>query len=265
MKIVGIIALLAAMIGFAIQTWELVDWLFPAENFLMKVITVIVFDGFSAGWASAEVFYPFRRSNNKHLANGMWLIDFFLSMLATVLQMFLSSAFRFKIDVPFAVDLTAYALVTIAFAANIVVLTIIVRGEIMAAARAASIGGGGTPPPRQSAPVPGAPQAPTASAKPATPASGPSRPSVEELERRLALAQKMRAAGVAVDEVFFHTGIRIGSDGDPAPAPAPTPQASGEASTNGPETGPLPIAAGGGAPGADPLAEAPTGRNGAKK
>ncbi len=128
-KWIGIIVYIAIIVAYAIQTLELVAWLFPGDTWFMKSVTVFVCDGCATGYAMAEMFYRFRLRKSKHLVFGMWIITFALSTAATVIQMYLSSTH----NVPHAIDPTvisiAYGLIIVAFVVNIVAITVIIRME----------------------------------------------------------------------------------------------------------------------------------------
>jgi len=126
---IGIIAYVAVIVAFAIQTLELVNWLFPADNQFMKIVTVFVADGCATGWAMAEMFYRFRLRRSKHLAFGMWIVTFILSTAATVIQMYLSSTNNIPHKIDPSVITIAYGVVILAFVINIIAITVIIRME----------------------------------------------------------------------------------------------------------------------------------------
>jgi len=129
---IGIIVYIAVIIAFAVQTLELVTWLFPADNQFMRVVTVFVADGCATGWAMAEMFYRFRLRRSKHLAFGMWIVTFILSTAATVIQMYLSSTGNIPHKIDPSVITIAYGMVILAFVINIIAITVIIRMEYVA-------------------------------------------------------------------------------------------------------------------------------------
>jgi hypothetical protein len=129
---IGIIVYVAVILAFAIQTLELVNWLFPADNQFMKIVTVFVADGCATGWAMAEMFYRFRLRRSKHLAFGMWIVTFILSTAATVIQMYLSSTGNIPHKIDPSVITIAYGVVILAFVINIIAITVIIRMEYVA-------------------------------------------------------------------------------------------------------------------------------------
>jgi hypothetical protein len=126
---IGIIVYVAVIIAYAVQTLELVNWLFPADNQFMRIVTVFVADGCATGWAMTEMFYRFRLRRSKHLAFGMWIVTFILSTGATVIQMYLSSTHNIPHKIDPSVITIAYGLVILAFVVNIIAITVIIRME----------------------------------------------------------------------------------------------------------------------------------------
>lgn len=118
---------------FAVQTYDLVAWLFPATNWWMQVVTVFTFDGVALLCAMFEAFYTFRRRKSHHLVRGMWAGAFAGSCLATIFWMILSAATKldFTVD-PRVIDF-AYGVVTVGFVAVIVLATFAFMGEYQAA------------------------------------------------------------------------------------------------------------------------------------
>lgn len=129
---IGIAVYVAVIVAFAVQTLELVTWLFPHDNQFMRVVTVFVADGCATGWAMAEMFYRFRLRRSKHLAFGMWIVTFILSTAATVIQMYLSSTGNIPHKIDPSVITVAYGMVILAFVINIIAITVIIRMEYVA-------------------------------------------------------------------------------------------------------------------------------------
>jgi hypothetical protein len=126
---IGIVVYVIVIVAFAVQTLDLVNWLFPADNQFMKVVTVFVADGCALGWAMTEMFYRFRLRRSKHLAFGMWVVTFILSTAATVIQMYLSSTHNIPHSIDPGIITVAYGLVILAFVVNIIAITVIIRME----------------------------------------------------------------------------------------------------------------------------------------
>lgn len=128
-RLIGCIIYGAVIIAYAFQTLELVNWLFPADNWFMKVVTVFVCDGCATGYAMAEMFYRFRLRRSKQLTFGMWILTFVLSTVATIIQMYLSSTHTIPHAIDPGVVTVAYGLIIVAFVINIIAITVIIRME----------------------------------------------------------------------------------------------------------------------------------------
>lgn len=128
-RLLGVIVYILVIVAYAVQTLELVQWLFPDGNWFMQIITVFVCDGCATGYAMAEMFYRFRLRRSKQLTFGMWIVTFVLSTAATVIQMYLSSTH----NIPHVIDpniiTLAYGLIIVAFVVNIISITVIIRME----------------------------------------------------------------------------------------------------------------------------------------
>jgi hypothetical protein len=127
--VISIIVYGLVIIAYAIQTLELVSWLFPDDNWFMRIITVFVCDGCATGYAFAEMFYRYRLRRSKNLTFGMWVITFALSTAATIIQMYLSSTHNIPHLIEPGIITIAYGLVIVAFVANIIAITVIIRME----------------------------------------------------------------------------------------------------------------------------------------
>src|SRR2546421_12966128 len=90
-RLIGIIIYILVIVAYAVQTLELVNWLFPADGWFMKIVTVFVCAGCATGYAMAEMVYVYRCRRSKQLTFGMWIVTFVLSTAATVIQTYLSS------------------------------------------------------------------------------------------------------------------------------------------------------------------------------
>ena len=128
-KRIGIIVYMAIIIAYAIQTLQLVTWLFPDDNWFMRGVTVFVCDGCATGYAMAEMFYRFKLRNSKQTVFGMWIVTFILSTAASVIQMYLSSTHNIPHTLDVSIISVAYGAVIIAFVVNIIAITVIIRME----------------------------------------------------------------------------------------------------------------------------------------
>ncbi len=127
-----ITALCILLIVFAFQTYFLVDTLFPSDNIFMKVVTVFSFDGCCIIYAGLDLFYHFKWQHSKNLTNIMWGATFIGSLICTVAYMNLSSDHLLHQIVNINLLYTAYAIVTVVFAGNIVAITFLVKKEYVA-------------------------------------------------------------------------------------------------------------------------------------
>jgi len=128
-RLIGCIAYGAVIIAYAIQTFELVNWLFPADNWFMKIVTMFVCDGCATGYAFAEMLYRFRLRRSKHITFGMWILTFIFSTAATVIQMYLSSTHTIPHSIDMGIVSLAYGIIIVAFVVNIIAITVIIRME----------------------------------------------------------------------------------------------------------------------------------------
>jgi hypothetical protein len=125
------LAYLGLLILFGIQTWLFVDWLFPSDQLLMKILTVISFDFMAVLWASLESFYIFVDRASHSLVKWAWGFTFLLSLIASVLYMVLQSMFRFHIGVSQDLINLAYGITITALVFNIICITFFIRHEWM--------------------------------------------------------------------------------------------------------------------------------------
>ena len=132
-RVLGIVVYLTIILAFAWQTLELVGWLFPSENWFMKVVTVFVCDGCATGYAMTEMFYRFRLRWSKNIIFGMWILTFVSSTLATIIQMYLSSTDRIPHTIDPGVITSAYGIIIAMFVLNIIAITVVIRMEYNAA------------------------------------------------------------------------------------------------------------------------------------
>lgn len=120
-----IIALLyiGLIILFAWQTFLFVNWLFPGDQIMMKILMVICFDGMDLVWGLCDLFYHFASKSTRTLVRFGWGISFVLSLLASIFYLVISSMFRFSIVLtPEQVDL-GYAITIVAVVFQVVMVT----------------------------------------------------------------------------------------------------------------------------------------------
>ena len=84
---------------FGWQTWEFVNFLFPDDQLLMKLLTVFSFDVMALIFGAAHLFYRFAHPHAKSSVAWGWSITNLLSLTATVIYMVIQSMFRFHLVV----------------------------------------------------------------------------------------------------------------------------------------------------------------------
>lgn len=114
---------------FAVQTYFLVNWLFPEQNYFMKIITVFSFDGVALLCALAEAFYSFRSRSAHQMVRVAWGVSFVGSCLCTAVWMILSASTKMDFPMPGWVVDWAYIVVTAVFILVIVLATFAAMGE----------------------------------------------------------------------------------------------------------------------------------------
>jgi len=111
------------LILFAFQTWFFVDWLFPGDQWIFKLLTVICFDVMAVFWAATDLFYHFAAKGARTLVRWAWAITFILSLLASIFYLVIESMFRFQVPItPTTVDI-GYGVTIFALTLNIIFLT----------------------------------------------------------------------------------------------------------------------------------------------
>jgi hypothetical protein len=107
---------------FGWQTWQFVSWLFPDDQLLAKILTMLSFDILAAFWAIVHTFYRFADRGAKTWVVIAWALTFILSLLASVLYLVIQFYFRFSLAVsPAMVDI-GYAVSILALVFNILAL-----------------------------------------------------------------------------------------------------------------------------------------------
>src|SRR6266566_3648047 len=124
-----ILAFVALVIVFGLQTYALVAALFPSDNQLMIWATVFSFDGCCVIFAGMEMFYIFHWKHGSKLAGIMWAVTFGGSLLCTVAYMNLSSDHLLHEIVNTSVLIWCYVLVTLVFSGDIVAITWLLKNE----------------------------------------------------------------------------------------------------------------------------------------
>lgn len=111
------------LILFAWQTSIFVNWLFPDDQIVMKILMVFCFDGMAFLCAVTDLFYHFASRGTRGMIRWQWGISFFLSLLASVLYLVISSFFRFQLEIsPAWVDV-GYGVTIVAIVFQVVMVT----------------------------------------------------------------------------------------------------------------------------------------------
>lgn len=107
---------------FGWQTWQLVNFLFPAEDIFMMLLTLLSFDIMAAFWTIVHSFYSFHSRGAKQWVTAGWVITFFLSFVASVLYLSIRSFFRFHLTISTDTVNFGYGVSIFALTFNILVL-----------------------------------------------------------------------------------------------------------------------------------------------
>ncbi len=112
----------ALLLLFGWQTWQFVSWLFPTDQLLAKILTMLSFDVLAAFWALAHTFYRFASRGAKAWVVVSWALTFILSLVASVLYLVVQFYYRFNIGVSPGMVNTGYAVSIISLVFNILAL-----------------------------------------------------------------------------------------------------------------------------------------------
>jgi hypothetical protein len=130
--LIGAAIYLGLLILFAWQTWSFVDWLFPSDQVLMKILTVLCFDIMALFWACVDLFYRFASRGARSLVRWAWAVSFILSLLASIFYLVIESMFRFQITISQQTVNTGYGITIGALTLNILFLTFFLYLEWLA-------------------------------------------------------------------------------------------------------------------------------------
>lgn len=108
---------------FAWQTWEFVDFLFPSDAILMKILTLLSFDVMLLVYGMLDLFYRFATKLSHNLIKIGWGFAGFLSVTTTILFFTISSMLRFQVVISPALVDWGYVIVTVSVVVNMVILT----------------------------------------------------------------------------------------------------------------------------------------------
>ena len=115
---------------FGWQTWEFVNFLFPDDQLLMKILTLFSFDIMSLIWGCTHRFYNFAHPQAKVAAAWGFWVTTFLSFVATIIYMVIQSMFRFHVLVGADIVNMGYGVTIGALVLNILLLATFLYQEI---------------------------------------------------------------------------------------------------------------------------------------
>jgi len=124
------LAYIALLLLFGWQTWEFVNFLFPDDQLLMKLLTVFSFDVMALIWGCAHIFYRFAHPHAKTAVGWGWAITNILSLVATILYMVIQSMFRFHVVVSTDVVNFGYGVTITALVFNLAMIAVFLYKEI---------------------------------------------------------------------------------------------------------------------------------------
>lgn len=130
--IIGAVLYLAFVGLFLWQTAEFVNWLFPDDQIIYRVITVTTFDVMALLWASIDTFYRFATRASHGLVKWAWTISFIASMVASIFYMVLQSMTRLDFTPDATYVNIGYGIVILVTVLQILFLTFFIRQEWMA-------------------------------------------------------------------------------------------------------------------------------------
>jgi hypothetical protein len=108
---------------FAWQTWQFVNWLFPDDQILMKILTVLCFDIMALLWSCLDLFYRFASRGARTLVRWAWAISFILSLLASVFYLIIESMFRFQVTLTQSAINVGYGISIVAVTLQVLFVT----------------------------------------------------------------------------------------------------------------------------------------------
>jgi len=107
---------------FGWQTWQFITWLFPDDQLLARILTLVSFDVMAAVWAIVHTFYRFKSRGAWWWVGIAWVITFVLSLVASVLYLVVQFYFRFHLGVDQSMVNTGYGVSIFALVFNILAL-----------------------------------------------------------------------------------------------------------------------------------------------
>lgn len=124
MGVIQTIFMVGMVVLFAWQTWGLVDWLFPTDSLVMKILTLVTFDVGSLAWTATDLFFYHKSWVAQTLARVGAVIDFILSLLATISYFIVVNIMRYHVGFNLQLMYVFEALVIVATVVNVVFLVV---------------------------------------------------------------------------------------------------------------------------------------------
>jgi len=127
---------IALLILFAWQTIEFVQWLFPDEQLIYKVLVFVCFDVMAFVWAMVDLFYHFADQDGaRTIVRWGWAVTFILSLGASILYLSIQGYYRFHLPITADMLNIGYTVSIVALVFNILILTGFLYKEETAIAR----------------------------------------------------------------------------------------------------------------------------------
>ena len=127
---VAMCAILAlSLVGFGLQTYQLVSELFPRDSEVMRYFAVGSLDGAGIIFLVLDMFWAFRVPDHRTLVNGMYKICFAGSGLATFCQILFFDAIRINASIPTPLLTFVYIVIAVLTTVDVYVLVTIVHGH----------------------------------------------------------------------------------------------------------------------------------------
>ncbi len=126
----------AMLLLFAWQTWEFVNWLFPDDELIFRILTFICFDVMALVWGLTDLTYRFTDYAARTIVRWGWIVTFILSLVASILYLVIQGFFRFHLSISVDMLNIGYGVSIVALVYNILILTAFLYREESARAKA---------------------------------------------------------------------------------------------------------------------------------
>ena len=126
----------ALLILFGWQTIEFVNWLFPDEQLVYKILVFACFDVMALVWALIDLFYHFADQDGaRTIVRWGWAVTFLLSLTASILYLAIQGYYRFNLAISPDMLNIGYTVSIFALVFNVLILTGFLYREETASAR----------------------------------------------------------------------------------------------------------------------------------